>query len=750
VIESIATATKTTVAKIDHETPPRSPKAVLSVSREEFYGQDLEHEPLELIVKKGLTDRTCKLPEDLQGHVFIVGAAGSIDSPKYPGSSSVVEPYKSGWTPLYNGDGMVYRLDFHKTPSYPYIPNPGQPCQLREETGKAWMATRLVKTPDYYADLALHQNPKYREKWPKEYPWLLYRNFGFPRVSFKLGIRNYLNTALLPMRFSDGTERLLVTWDAGRPYEIDPCTLGVIAPIGWNWQWHPLTPLVPKGICPPTLSTAHPQFDSNTDEMFTVNVCKSFPSILPLSRIFHFYIQKIAKHRISKKTIKEAVQYFSLFVKQIIIFFEGLIEFFGIAGKDAVYLNRWTGQATNLQQWKVLNTKGRPIKNRQSLHQMALTQNYVILSDSGFKIEFAGLLPFFSFKSLILEKYIERFFAFIRNTISLPQLSYTDIYFISRNQLDPDRNTVTANQVRIYPETAHFLVDYEEIDGKVTLYVGHTAASDPAEFIHRMDRSISQNNQINYSLRERAGVTASPMDASRLGRWIVDVKKEIYSSPRFLSECDSMNYLWALSIYTGQEFQYREISDLFWNCWGAWPELLSQSIFEMYEDYPHRMVSASEMIDEIFKKGKPANLLRLHIDRSATSDSPELTIEDSYNFPRGYFGNSPQFVPRPDYTEPTDGYIVCVVIHSDNLLSDNTELWIFDAQNLSAGPQYRLSHPRLNMGVTIHTTWLSKLETPPIRQDYSVREDYEHVVAKTRSEAIKTLFEEDVYPHFES
>lgn len=239
------------------------------------------------------------------------------------------------------------------------------------------------------------------------------------------------------------------------------------------------------------------------------------------------------------------------------------------------------------------------------------------------------------------------------------------------------------------------------------------------------------------------------MDASRLGCWVIDVENETATPPAFLPECDSRQNLWSLALYTGDEFQPLQITDLYWNCWGAWPELYSQSAFDLYEYYPNRIVSVPEIVNKIIKYGKPANLLRLHIDRSESTDRPKLTLEDCYNFPPGYFGNSPQFVPRAGSKDPTDGYC-SVVLFSDNLLSDNNELWIFDAKNLSAGPRYRLSHPRLNIGVTIHTTWLSKLETPPIREDYSVRKDYQDAVNQTRSEAIKTLFEEDVYPYFES
>lgn len=43
-----------------------------------------------------------RLPEDLQGHVFIIGPVGFEDT-----------PYGKG-TPIFNGDGMVYRIDFNQ------------------------------------------------------------------------------------------------------------------------------------------------------------------------------------------------------------------------------------------------------------------------------------------------------------------------------------------------------------------------------------------------------------------------------------------------------------------------------------------------------------------------------------------------------------------------------------------------------------------------------------------------------------
>jgi Retinal pigment epithelial membrane protein len=748
VSEFTSKTTETTMNNADRTTPPRSPKAVLSVSREEFYGQDSEHQPLELIVKEGMSENACQLPDDLQGHIFIIGAAGSVDSPKCQGSTYIVEPSQDGWTHLFNGEGIIYRLDFNETPQ---ITNDNL-------TGKAWMTTRIVKTPDHYADIALHDNPKYQQQWPQEYPLLKFRNFGITRLSVKLGTRNYLNTAWLPMKFSDGSERLCVTWDAGRPYEIDPRTLGLVGPIGWNSQWYPITELAPKGPFPPLLSAAHPVFDTHTDEMFTVNGSKSMQTVFWIARLLTFdakeFADRFLKLPILKWLFKKLVQGCIVILKFLI----GLLEFFGIGGSDVVYLNRWMGSGTAIEQWSVVEEHGvwpfkikRPLKIQQSLHQMGLSKDYILLSDSAFKLPFEDLLPHLNPKNPLLEDLEDKLLPVIREYLSYPELPYTRIYIIPRHQLKTGAKTVTAKRVTIAPETAHFLVEYDNSDDnsddKIVLYVAHTAASDPAEFIHGSDESYYDDPQLNQDLKTRSGMVVNGMDVSRFGRWVIDAKKAKCESPVFISKADSQQYLWSLSIYAWKGFQPDRFTDIYWNCWGSWPELLSQFIFEMYDNYKPRWVPLKEMVDEVVKNGKPSNLIRTHID---CSSSTQLTIEDAYDFPPGYFGNSPQFVPRSNTDDPTDGYLVCIVIHSDNLLSDKCELWVFDAKSLKSGPKYRLSHPQLNMGVTIHTTWLSKLETPPVREDYDVRKDYQDAVAQTGSEAVTTLFEEDVYPHFES
>ncbi|WP_190274186.1 carotenoid oxygenase family protein [Geitlerinema sp. PCC 7407] len=272
------------------------PRSVLFASREEFgdredtpnarsYNPQATHPPLKLRIREG------NIPADLCGHVYIVGPVGSVDSLNIYGQAdqSVVVPSLDGTTLLYNGDGMIYRLDFDQ-------PKDG-----------VYLSSRMVKTPCYYADAATHRCPDYQGKKSSHNPRfnkdLRFRNFGITRLSSFLGIRNQLNTAFLPMRFSEeDRDRLLVSWDMGRPYEIDPRTLETITPVGREIEWKEINPLIksphkPEPMFKTVQSCAHPSFDPHTGEVFNVNTGRSlanfFSQLLPVNRLLKPVIRTI-------------------------------------------------------------------------------------------------------------------------------------------------------------------------------------------------------------------------------------------------------------------------------------------------------------------------------------------------------------------------------------------------------------------------------------------------------------------------
>ncbi|MEG4944958.1 carotenoid oxygenase family protein [Microcoleus sp. F4-D5] len=86
---------------------PPVPQSIMTASRDELDNIQLEIEG--------------ELPEDLQGHVFIVAPVGSVASGGLP------HPDGNSWL---NGDGMIYRLDFNRQ-------------------GEVRLKSRLVKPPCY-------------------------------------------------------------------------------------------------------------------------------------------------------------------------------------------------------------------------------------------------------------------------------------------------------------------------------------------------------------------------------------------------------------------------------------------------------------------------------------------------------------------------------------------------------------------------------------------------------------------------
>ena len=84
-------------------------------------------------------------------------------------------------------------------------------------------------------------------------------------VRSPFGLVNAANTAPLPWG-----DRLFMTWDVGRPVEIDPVSLRFLGEVGSAAQWRALD-LMPGPVLPFIASTAHPVVDPDRDCLWTVN-----------------------------------------------------------------------------------------------------------------------------------------------------------------------------------------------------------------------------------------------------------------------------------------------------------------------------------------------------------------------------------------------------------------------------------------------------------------------------------------------
>lgn len=661
-----------------------------------------------------------KLPADLQGYLFIVGPAGSVDSGGLP--------YPDG-TPIFNGDGMIYRINF--------------------KNQQAKITTKIAKPPCFYADEATKPGSKY-EKYG-------FQNHGLTRLSMALGVRNQLNTAFLKFKTSeDANDRLLVTFDAGRPYEIDTESLAVVTPMGANAEWRPEVSLsMPFG---PVLTTAHPFFDEETKDVFTVNYGRSIgnfmqtiPFIYEAEKLPGF-IKKIIEAIAGFLNILKVVKFLLNWVTKIIWeVFKGIVrafeKLFKIKMQNFVYLMRWNGSG-KIERWKLILPDGSPVVIHQSLHQIAVTRNYVILMDTAFGV---GLAQTFN-NPLPNKKHTEEF---LRDILSRPLSPDSYVYIVRRDQLiggqQPAHSKkeveVLAKKVVIPLESFHFAADYDDSNGKITLHIGHICAADAGEWLRVFD-SLADSAETPVPSR-LYGMLSGEADISRLGRYVIDVESGQVVESNVISD-DKLTWGMALNTYcdllpSGSPVE--KIENIYWNSDGFWPELLTKFVFKLYKDYKYREVPNEDLLKLLDRQeGKPACLLRL--------DTQEMKIADSYvflpesdpdNTAQGYMINSPQFVPRAGGNgDSTDGYIVCTIY-----FKNSSQIWVFDAKNLAGGPVCKLAHPELRFGFTLHTAWLPEVAKRTAGYNVPVEEDYKDLVAKKKPE-IQELFEKEIYPHFKS
>ncbi len=675
---------------------PKVPESIMTASRCELTGIQME---------------ICgNLPSDLYGHVFMVAPSGTIEPEGFS--------YANGNSSLC-GDGMIYRLDFD--------------CQ-----GEVRLTTRIAKPPDYYADKATLHSSKYGKH--------RFGNHGIIRFSLFLGLRNQLNTAFLPMKFSpqDSQIRLLVTYDAGRPYEIDTETLEVVTPIGTNQEWQSEI----NGYSVPFqgfLSTAHPAFDPYVQKMFTVNYGRSVANIL--NSIPFIYDLKQLREEIDKsltglgsflginffKDIFDLCsQSFQTFLQLNVKLLEKLTN---LKIEDFVYLISWDG-AGALERWKLVLSDGSPLTINQTMHQIGITQDYIVLMDTCF---IAGF-----------EQVLSSPFGQLRELLERAALPDSILYIVRRADLklgqfpayDDQEVEVIVKKVVLPLEAAHFLVNYDNPGGNITLHIAHICAMNVAEWVRKYDVSAySHQSPVPSYL---CGMENNGTDIARLGHYVINGETGNILSSQVISDAECT---WNLGLFTYPERHpktgqfLKRLEDIYLNSTGLWEDLMTKFIVDMHKDYKYRQVPLSKMLS-LASKGIPAYLFRLH-----ASSTEALTIADRYKFPPGHITSSPQFIPRRDAEKPTDGYIICTVWYENK-----NEFWVFDANNLSKGSQCKLSHTSLNFALTLHTAWLPSIGNRQANYCINVREDYNELVhlASQEHPDIKDLFEQEIYPHFDT
>ncbi len=405
---------------------------------------------------------------------------------------------------------------------------------------------------------------------------------------------------------------------------------------------------------------------------------------------------------------------------------------------------------------------GKPVLVEQSLHQIALTEKYLILSDINFRMEFSQIFSPFIFGFLRLPLFNQKVFDYLGSWIysvflgQCKPLPFGTLYIVKREDLEenPEATKVIAKKVTIPIEISHFAADYANPNSQITIHIGHSNGWDVTEGITRYDKPIP-GKSLRHDLE---GMMSGTTDLSSLGRYVIDGETGEIESTELLHDPEST---FSLSVYTHRdlsrdckESSSQTIKNIYWMSWGFTSELIPQRIYEAYKSDKNRILA----IEDLPEDHKPATLLRL--------DTETMEIVDRFHFPDRHFACSPQFIPSSQpcpegKDESTHGYIVCIVLIDDlsQLDKSRDEFRIFHADEFNNKPIYRLSAPvskkPLNLALTLHSTWLRDLhqgrqyseEEQRQKREASIKLDYDHLL-KEKSPTIQNLFHDIVYPNF--
>ena len=481
---------------------------------------------------------------------------------------------------------------------------------------------------------------------------------GMARFSQSLGIRNSLNTN--PMVMDD---RLFFAYDGGRPWEINTETLKPITPVGSFDEWMSIVPTWISWLrpwpFPVVLTSAHPVHEPRTGEMFTVNFGMNAIVLQPFTRVM-----------------------------------------------------RWSGDG-ELESWNLIDQNGDNVEIVQSAHQVAVTEDFVVIVDVALRMEMEDMLGFETAKA---------------------QIPDATVWVVPRDAMVSGAENVYCKRIIVPREATHFLVDYLNPDGKITLYISHNCATDPSEFLQSDDINAVTSGPVRPDM---VGFYASGTDSCGLGRYVIDVASESLVESDLLFDDEVM--MSTAALYTHKGMDVRDVyENVYWLSLGYSEELRLSHIEDLYADYPYRRTELSDLPTET----QPGSIFRVY--------QPTLEIEDRYIFPDGRVPISPQFVPREGSENDTDGYLV-VWVCSDDTETENSsgdELWIFDAANLNQGPVARMGHPDLDIPFTLHTAWMPSIGPRTATYQVHLREDIGDAVSR-QSATIRSIFENEVYPHFE-
>ncbi len=383
-------------------------------------------------------------------------------------------------------------------------------------------------------------------------------------------------------------------------------------------------------------------------------------------------------------------------------------------GTHPVNLMKWDGKS-RFEQWLVLGEDGEQIEIKQSIHELVFTRDYILLADTAFIAGTEMMAPW--------------------NNAPLPN-EKTEMYIIPRSELNATNKTVTAKKFVFGEPCIHLIPEYENPDGKITVYMLHTPATNTAEILRSYDRNLEgelfAKHLIGYG-------TLPVLDLSSVGKHVLDMSSGKVANSQYIAE---QPFTWGpyLYAYMGRQTKKFQDQDLFVMFKGFAKEMLPERIYKAYKDINHRRVPIEEMVDG---KGIHQNNSICRITKE------EFKIADSYIFPDKVLLYTMACLD--------EGYVLAGVVTDTPASGDSSghEYWLFDAADLAKGPICKLGHKELNNTTLFHTVYLPKAVrdgfAPLDGSEYKIplRKDYPEEELKNWRHEVLDAFTDTIYPYYE-
>lgn len=560
---------------------------------------------------------------------------------------------------------------------------------------------QFVRNPPWYANRAIEEGSWF-DGLRKGAFRFVDAGSGF-HMSRILGVQDMQNIAPIPL----SPELMLVTSDNGRPWTVDPSTMEVQRPVGWRADWKPGMPLPwPFAM---VVTTAHPVLDED-GSLYTTNFLPKAP-VIP----------------------------------------------------SFTHVAKWNSGSGAMEHFQLLDADtGQPLVIQETLHQLQVTKNHVVLLESAFRVNFWTLI----LNGLTHLGVSEWLLDALTADADYP---FARFWVVDKSELEggggPDApKPVVARGFPIAGEGWHFAADYEDDDG-LRIFVLHTPTADISHYLGEgqpmLDGSKARAELdgwfTNYGLRPGSvGVHRIDLDSGDVtSAWLADEK-----------------FTWGLGVHA---YRYLEkpwkakLQRIFINSGGFYRGGVPKAFYDLY-------AARAPRVDEL-PVDKPASVFAL--------DPIDRTI-DGWNLPEGWISWVPTYLPpvvweggqaqEQPKVATTEGFLMVVAVSDPTPDlpegSSGTEIWIFDAGDIAKGPVCRLGHPDLTVGLAVHSCWVGTEDgygpgpAWDVKEDYdldAMRQAYESIVPDwlpgkrlarwglrkwVRWSEIAELFETEIYPRF--